>query len=172
MCAVPTQVSPHGLTGTNRARPGLDQALAAVRSGDTLVVPKLDRLARSVPDARDIGDTLVARGVKLSLGGSIYDPADPMSKMFFNMLAVFAEFEVDLLKTRTREGMAIAKSRGRLKGKQPKLTTRQQTELVRMHASGEYTIAELMEVFSVGRATVYRVLHRTKQQQPQAQDVT
>ncbi len=50
-----------GLTGTNRRRPGLDQALAAVRSGDTLVVPKLDRLARSVPDARDIGDSLVAR---------------------------------------------------------------------------------------------------------------
>jgi DNA invertase Pin-like site-specific DNA recombinase len=149
-----------GLTGTNRARPGLDQALAAVRSGDTLVVPKLDRLARSVPDARDIGDALVARGVRLSLGGSIYDPADPMSKMFFNMLAVFAEFEADLLKMRTREGMAVARSRGRLKGKQPKLSARQQAELVRMHGTGEYTIADLMEVFSVGRATVYRVLAR------------
>jgi len=72
----------HGLTGTNRHRPGLAQALAAVRAGDTLVVPKLDRLARSVPDARDIGDSLVARGVKLSLGGAIYDPADPMGKLF------------------------------------------------------------------------------------------
>lgn len=149
-----------GLTGTNRARPGLDQALAAVRAGDTLVVPKLDRLARSVPDARDIGDTLVSRGVRLSLGGSIYDPADPMSKMFFNMLAVFAEFEADLLKMRTREGMAVARARGRLKGRQPKLSPRQQAELIRMHATGEYTIAELMEVFSVGRATVYRVLSR------------
>lgn len=149
-----------GLTGTSRARPGLDQALAAVRAGDTLVVPKLDRLARSVPDARDIGDTLVARGVRLSLGGSVYDPADPMSKMFFNMLAVFAEFEADLLKMRTREGMAVARARGKLKGRQPKLSVRQQAELVRMHATGEYTIAELMEVFSVGRATVYRVLER------------
>ena len=53
----------HGLTGTNRKRPGLDQALAAVRTGDTLVVPKLDRLARSVPDARTIGDELAHRGV-------------------------------------------------------------------------------------------------------------
>ncbi|MDQ1650808.1 MAG: hypothetical protein QOI35_8 [Cryptosporangiaceae bacterium] len=88
----------HGLTGTNRARPGLDQALAAVRTGDTLVVPKLDRLARSVPDARDIGDALTARGIRLSLNGSIYDPADPMGKMFFNILATFAEFEVDLLR--------------------------------------------------------------------------
>src|SRR3954451_14380478 len=52
----------HGVTGTKRGRPGLDQALAAVRAGDTLVVPKLDRLARSVPDARTIADELVARG--------------------------------------------------------------------------------------------------------------
>jgi DNA invertase Pin-like site-specific DNA recombinase len=65
-----------GLTETNRRRPGLDQALAAVRARDTLVVPKLDRLGRSVPDARDIGDSLVARGVRLSLGGTIYDPSD------------------------------------------------------------------------------------------------
>ena len=155
-----------GLTGTDRARPGLDQALAAVRVGDTLVVPKLDRLARSVPDARDIGDTLVARGVRLSLGGAIYDPADPMSKMFFNMLAVFAEFEADLLKMRTREGMATARSRGKLKGKQPKLTARQQAELVRMHATGGYTIADLTEVFSVGRATVYRTLNRAAASTP------
>ncbi|MFB4283688.1 recombinase family protein [Nonomuraea sp. MTCD27] len=121
------------LTGTNRARPGLDQALAAVRSGDTLVT----------------------RGVRLSLGGSIYDPADPMSKMFVNMLAVFAAFEADLPRMRTREGMSIARSRGRLEGRAPELTTRQQAELVRMHSSGE-----LMEVFAVGRATVYRVPDR------------
>jgi DNA invertase Pin-like site-specific DNA recombinase len=83
-----------------------------------------------------------------------------MSKMFFNMLAVFAEFEADLLRMRTREGMAVARARGKLKGRQPKLSARQQAELVRMHSTGDYTIAELMEVFSVGRATVYRVLQR------------
>ena len=106
----------HGMSGTKRQRPGLDQALAAVRPGDTLVVPKLDRLARSVPDARDIGDTLAQRGVLLSLGGRIYDPDDPMGKMFFNILATFAEFEVDLIRMRTREGMAVAKAQGKLKG--------------------------------------------------------
>lgn len=74
----------HGLTGTNRERPGLAQALAAVRAGDTLVVPKLDRLARSVPDARSIADELAKRGVRLALGASVYDPHDPMGKMFFN----------------------------------------------------------------------------------------
>ncbi|MGG7568554.1 recombinase family protein [Rhodovulum sp. DZ06] len=75
----------HGLTGRNRARPGLDQALAAVREGDTLVVARLDRLARSAPDAQDIADRLSARGVKLALGGAVYDPTDPMERMFFNI---------------------------------------------------------------------------------------
>lgn len=150
----------HGLTGTSRARPGLDQAMAAVRVGDMLVVLKLDRLARSVPDARTIADQLEAKGVKLALGASVYDPADPMGKMFFNILATFAEFEVDLIRMRTREGMAIARAKGKLRGKQPKLSEKQQKELNRMHASGDHSITDLAELFSVSRPTVYRTLQR------------
>ncbi len=150
----------HGLTGTNRLRPGLDQALAAVRTGDTLVVPKLDRLARSVPDARFIADALVARGVRLALGASVYDPVDPMGKMFFNILATFAEFEADLIRLRTREGMAIARSRGKLRGKKPKLSDCQQKELRRMHDTGDYSSSDLAERCSISRPTVYRTLGR------------
>ncbi len=145
----------HGLTGMNRARPGLNQALAAVRHGDTLIVPKLDRLARSVPDARSIADELVARGVTLALGRSRYDPGDPMGKMFFNILATFAEFEADLIRLRTREGMKIARANGKLRGKQPKLSDKQQKELSRMHGTGKYSIGDLAELFSVSRPTVY-----------------
>lgn len=150
----------HGLTGRNRARPGLEQALAAVREGDVLVVTKLDRLARSVPDAREIADQLVERGVKLALGGAIYDPTDPMGRMFFNILATFAEFESDLIRMRTREGMAVARARGKLRGKKPKLSDRQSRELRRMYDSGDYSISDLAEVFSVSRPTVYRTLQR------------
>jgi DNA invertase Pin-like site-specific DNA recombinase len=138
----------HGMTGRDRKRPGLEQALAAVREGDTLVVPKLDRLARSVPDARAIGDSLAARGIRLSLGGTVYDPNDPMGKMLFNIRATFAEFEVDLLRMRTREGMAIARANGKLKGKAPKLSARQQAHLLRLHRAGEHTIADIAELFS------------------------
>ncbi|CAM4314344.1 recombinase family protein [Palleronia rufa] len=150
----------HGLTGTNRERPGLAQALAAVREGDTFVVPKLDRLARSVPDARAIAAEIEARDVKLALGASVHDPSDPMGKMFFNILATFAEFEADLICMRTREGMAIARAKGKLHGKQPKLSEKQQKEMSRMHASGEYSISDLAEFFSVSRPTVYRTLQR------------
>ncbi len=150
----------HGLTGTNRDRPGLAQALAAVRAGDVFVVPKLDRLARSVPDARAIAEQLEKKGVKLALGASVYDPTDPMGRMFFNILATFAEFEADLIRMRTREGMAIARAKGKLRGKQPKLSEKQQKELNRMHASGDYFISDLAELFSISRPTVYRTLQR------------
>jgi DNA invertase Pin-like site-specific DNA recombinase len=153
-----------GFTGTNRVRPGLDQALAAVRCGDTFVVPKLDRLARSVPDARAIGDALSGQGVKLQIGASVYDPTDPMGKLFFNILATFAEFEADLIKLRTREGMAVARAKGKLRGKKPKLSDRQQKELRRLYDSGDYSISDLAELFSVSRPTVYRTLRRQADQ--------
>ena len=125
-------------------------------------MPKLDRLARSVPDARAIGDTLAERGIKLSLGGQVYDPADPMGKMLVNILATFAEFEVDLLRMRTREGMAQAKADGKLKGKPPTFSPAQDREVRRMHDSGDYRIGEIAEIFSVTRPTIYRSLARTR----------
>ncbi|MEI2268126.1 recombinase family protein [Microbacterium sp. No. 7] len=150
----------HGLTGTNRDRPGLRADLASCRAGDTLVVTKLDRLARSIPDARDIADELAAKGASLQLGASVYDPSDPVGKLLFNVLAMVAEFEADLIRARTREGMAVARAKGRLQGKQPKLTPSQASHLRSLHAGGEHTIGELAELFGVGRSTVYRTFER------------
>ena len=150
----------HGLTGTNRDRPGLREAMAACREGDTLVVAKLDRLARSLPDACAIADELNARQVKLNLGGSVYDPNDAEGRLLFNVLAMIAEFESDLIRLRTREGMKVAKAKGRLRGKQPKLNPRQEAHLVALFESGEHSIAELADLFGVGRSTVYRAEQR------------
>jgi DNA invertase Pin-like site-specific DNA recombinase len=152
----------HGLTGANRARPGLREALAACRAGDTLVVTKLDRLARSLPDARDIVDELTARDVKLSLGGSVHDPTDPVGRLLFNVLGMVAEFEADLIRLRTREGMKVAKAKGRVRGKKPKLNPKQEAHLVKLHDAGEHTTAELGELFGVARSTVYRTVKRAQ----------
>lgn len=80
--------------------------------------------------------------------------------MFLQILAVVAE--ANLIRLRTREGMAVAKSKGKLRGKQPTLSTAQHNALVRMKASGDYTIVELAELFKVSRPTVYRALERTR----------
>ncbi len=125
----------HGLTGTNRDRPGLELALAACRAGDTLVVTKLDRLARW-PDARDILAELTAKSVPLSMGGSVHDPSDPVGRLLFNVLAMVAEFESDLIRMRTRERMQVVRAEGHLRGKQPKLTVIQAKHLSSCPISG------------------------------------
>src|ERR1035437_5374455 len=133
----------HGLTGRKRDRPGLAGALAP-----------------SLPDARDIVEELTAAEVKLNIGGSLHDPNDPIGRLLFNVLAMIAEFESDLIRMRTREGMKVAKAKGRLRGKPPKLSPTQETHLVGLYRAGQHTTAELAELFSVGRSTVYRAVQR------------
>lgn len=151
-----------GLSGTNRDRPGLREALAALRDNDTLVVTKLDRLARSVRDASDIAAEIEQLGARLSVGGSIHDPTDPMGKLLFNVLGMVAEFEADLIRQRTREGMAIARSRGRLKGKKPKLSPVQERHLVGLIESGDHTTSEVARLMGISRASVYRAVERAR----------
>lgn len=159
----------HGLTGRNRERPGLREALAAVRDGERLVVTKLDRLARSLPDARDIAAELAERGVTLQIGTTTYDPTDPIGRLLFNVLGMVAEFEADLISQRTKEGMAVARAKGRLNGRPPKLSSAQAEHLVKLYDAGEHTVPELCELFGIGRATVYRTLERRRRVEEAAQ---
>jgi len=119
-------------------------------------------LARSLPDARAIAEDLTKRKVRLSLGASVYDPTDPVGRLLFNVLAMVAEFEADLIRSRTREGMRVAKAKGHLRGKQPKLNPRQEAHLVELLHSGEYSTTELGDLFGVARSTVYRAAARSK----------
>lgn len=80
----------------------------------------------------------------------------------FNVLAMVAEFESDFIRLRTREGMKLAKAKGHLRGKQPKVTRRQEAHLVSLLASGEYSTAEVSELFGVGDSTVYRAVERQR----------
>ena len=101
----------------NRARPGPREALAACRAGDTLVVIKLDRLARSLRGAIDIVDDLTEHEVKLSIDGSVHDHTEPVGRLLSTVLAMAAGFEADLIRARTPEGMQVATAAGRLRGK-------------------------------------------------------
>ena len=108
--------------------------------------------------------------MKLAVGPTLYDPSDPMGKMFFNILATFADFEADLIRLRTREGMAIARARGTI-ARQGAQTLRETAAgtLPHSHATGEYSISDLAELFSVSRPTVYRT-HSTGASPPLAYD--
>jgi DNA invertase Pin-like site-specific DNA recombinase len=121
---------------------------------------KLDGLARSLRDAKVIIDELTAKDVKLSIGGSVHDSNDPVGLLLFNVLAMVAEFESDLIRARTREGMQVTKAKGRLRGKQPKLSNTQQNHLMEVHNAGTHSTAELAELFNVARSTVYRTVQR------------
>lgn len=153
----------HGRTGKNLDRPGLREAMAACRLGDTLVVTKLDRLARSVRDACTIAEELTERGVSLSLGGSVYDPTDPMGRLLFNLLSMIAAFEADLISQRTREGMEIARQSGRLQGRKPKLSVAQEKHVMSLMADGEHTAGEVAALFDISRSSVYRIVARAEQ---------
>lgn len=156
----------HGLTGANRDRPGLKEAMAALREGDTLVVSKLDRLARSVTDAHSIIEEVTALGTTLSIGGNTYVPSDPMSKLLVNVLAMVAEFERDLIVQRTREGMDIARQKGKLRGKKPKLSDKQSQAMLDLYSQGTHTVQEICAMYNIGRATFYRTRNRISAQLP------
>ena len=103
-----------------------------------------------------------SRHVRSSSVWVVHDPNDPVGRLLFNVLAMVAEFESDLIRLRTREGMQVAKAKGRLRGKQPKLNARQETHLVALFNAGEHSIGELNELFGVARSTVYRAVEREK----------
>lgn len=151
-----------GLSGRNRERPGLREALAACHEGDVLIVAKLDRLGRSVRDLHQIADELRERGVRINIGGQEHDPTTPTGKLFFGMLALMAEFEADLARSRTVEALAIAKAAGRLKGKQPKLSVLQRKRLLTDYESGHYSAAELMELCGLSRSAMYATVARAR----------
>src|SRR5699024_1484762 len=115
-----------GMTGAMRERPRPDQVLAAVRAGDTLVAPSLGRLARSVVDAHSIGDLVAERKVVLRLGENEFDPADPIGDMFFRTLGTVADFTSEVQRLRTSEGLAVARAKGKLRGRAPKLSNLQE----------------------------------------------
>ena len=150
----------HGMSGRTRRRPALAVALGKLRPGDELVVTKLDRLGRSLRDLLDIADEIRAAGAALTVGRTTYDPADPIGQMLFQVLGMVSEFEVAMNRERTREGVARAKAAGKYKGRAPKLGDRQVAMLRKMHASGDYTGAEIAATFGITRSTLYRYLRK------------
>ena len=126
------------------------------------MVTKVERFARWLRGCECMADERTVRQVRLIVGGSVCGPTDQVGRLLFNVLARVAEFESDLIRLRTREGMKVVKAKGRLRGNQPKLNQRQEAHLVALLKGGDHSTAELADLFGVARSTVYRAVERER----------
>jgi DNA invertase Pin-like site-specific DNA recombinase len=146
-----------GISGAAKARPGLDQALAALKAGDVLVVWKLDRLGRSLGHLIQVITELGGQGVGFrSLSESI-DTETAGGRLVFHMMGALAEFERSLIAERTRAGMKAAKARGHPLGRRKALTPAQLDHAARL-VGQEESVAHVARSLKVGRSTLYEAL--------------
>ncbi len=143
------------VSGASReGRKELDTLLEFLREGDSLVVTRIDRLARSIRDLQNLIHDLQARGVNLRATEQPIDTSTAAGKAFLDMLGVFAEFETNLRRERQAEGIAKAKANGVYKGRKPTIDP---AEVVKLRAEG-IGATEIAKRLKIGRASVYRIL--------------
>jgi len=147
-------------SGAKQARPGLAACLKALHPGDTLVVWKLDRVARSLLHLLEIMQDLQERQVGLRIlegVGAQMNPATSEGKLFLSMLGAFAEFERTLIRERVVAGLVAARARGHKGGRRPRLSAAQQRQARAMHEGG-MPITEIAQTLGCSRHTVYKAL--------------
>ncbi|MFI5541571.1 recombinase family protein [Nocardia sp. NPDC051900] len=149
-------------SGKDTARPQLDELIAFVRDGDTVIVHSMDRLARNLDDLRRLVRTLTGKGVRVEFvkeSLTFTGEDSPMANLLLSVMGAFAEFERALILERQREGIAAAKTRGAYTGRKPALTAEQAAQL-RARAAGGEPKAALAKEFGVSRETVYAYLRQ------------
>jgi len=150
-------------SGKDTTRPQLEELIAFVRDGDTVVVHSMDRLARNLDDLRRLVRTLTAKGVRVEFVKehlSFTGEDSPMSNLLLSVMGAFAEFERSLILERQREGIAAAKQRGVYTGRRPALTPERAQQLRDRAAAGEQKSA-LAKEFGISRETLYNYLRAT-----------
>lgn len=145
-------------SGARDDRPGLADALSHVRSGDCLIVWRLDRLGRTMRSLIAFVEDLRERGIDFRSVTEGIDTTTPAGRFFFHVLAALAQMERELIRERTNAGLASARARGRKGGRKPKLSTKQIAHARRLLDDRDTTIKEVAASFGVDRATIYRAL--------------
>jgi len=143
-------------SGKNAVRPELVQCLKALRSGDTLVVWRLDRLGRSLSDLVKIVAELEQRGVHFESLTEKIETGSAAGKLQFHVFAALAEFERALIRERTQAGLAAVRARGRAGGRKPKLDDKQVREIKALLRDPAIQVAEVARRYGVSRTTLYK----------------
>lgn len=144
-------------TGTKSSRPELDKMKEQLRKGDTIVITRLDRLGRSTKDLLNLVSDLQDQGVNLEVIEQNINTSTPEGKLFFTLVASFAEFEREIMRARTIDGLASARARGRVGGRKPAMSPAKIATAKKMYSEGKY-VKEIAEVLGVSRPTIYRAL--------------
>lgn len=137
-------------------RTELNYALKAAAPGDRFVVYKLDRLARSTKELYQLTDEMAKRQVDFVSIHDSFDTTTPTGRAMFGMLAVFAEFERDIIQQRTKAGLEAARKRGRIGGR-PTIDTDTKRRIVKLFNSGE-SASDIAKEYKIGRSTVYKII--------------
>lgn len=138
------------------ARPQLDECLADLREGDILVVWRLDRLGRSLPDLVRIVSELEQKGVAFESLTERIETSSASGKLIFHVFAALAEFERNLIRERTKAGLAAARVRGRVGGRKPKLDAKQIRQIKTLLRDRNTSVTELAKDYGVSRTTIYK----------------
>lgn len=136
----------------------LKNAMKAATKGDVFVVYKLDRLARSTKELYQLTDQLKEKSVEFVSINDSFDTTTPTGKAMFGMLAVFAEFERDIIQQRTIAGLEAARKRGKTGGR-PRIDDKTKKHVVTLYKSGEST-TDIAKEYGISRATVYNILKK------------
>jgi len=147
-----------GVSGSHKSRPALDEMLAFARPGDTIVIQSLDRLGRSTKNLLELVDDLRERQISLMILNLGVDTGTAAGMLVLSVLAAIAEMERAQLVERTLDGLAAARSRGRVGGRPPSLSTAQKMEVTRMREAGR-TTGEIAEILGCSTRTIRRVAH-------------
>ena len=143
-------------SGKGAGRPELEHCRKALRAGDTLVVWRLDRLGRSLPDLVQIVGDLERQGIGLESLTERIETGSAAGKLVFHVFAALAEFERGLIRERTRAGLAAARARGRAGGRRPKLDEKQVREIKVLLRDPGIQVADVARRYGVSRTTLYK----------------
>ncbi|MDW3983236.1 DNA invertase Pin-like site-specific DNA recombinase [Staphylococcus saprophyticus] len=158
------------ISGSKSKRPGLDKAIEFARSGDTIVVWRLDRLGRNMEDLITLVNELNERGVSFhSLEENItMDKSSSTGQLLFHLFAAFAEFERNLILERSSAGRIAARARGRYGGRPEKLSNQDLNLLKTLYDNGT-SIKTIAEQWQVSRTTIYRYLNKLEEKEDEKQ---
>jgi DNA invertase Pin-like site-specific DNA recombinase len=151
-------------SGKNDDRIELAKALEYLREGDSLVVYKLDRLARSTKKLIELSEVLEDRRIELISIRDNIDTTTAVGRAMFRMLAVIAELERDIISERTLAGLAAARARGR-KGGRPRIDEKKIKQALKLYDSKEYTLKEIVDLTGISKPSLYRELDKRNQDQ-------